>query len=111
MALQSTLLDLVTAVSKYSASDAEVVATVARPPAPSSCVGTSGSEEAVSPESPAWRFAMTTREQRPVRVAAIPIDGFASDLAEGQAARYAYERDAAMAAALSAVWAGYEPNN
>jgi hypothetical protein len=30
MALQSTLLDLVTAVSKYSASDAEVVATVVR---------------------------------------------------------------------------------
>jgi hypothetical protein len=29
MALKSTLLDLVTAVSKYSASDAEVVATVA----------------------------------------------------------------------------------
>jgi hypothetical protein len=29
MALQSTLLDLVTAVSKNSASDAEVVATVA----------------------------------------------------------------------------------
>jgi hypothetical protein len=28
MALQSTLLDLVTAVSKYSASDVEVVATV-----------------------------------------------------------------------------------
>jgi len=28
MALQRTLLDLVTAVSKYSASDAEVVATV-----------------------------------------------------------------------------------
>jgi hypothetical protein len=29
MALQSTLLDVVTAVSKYSASDAEVVAMVA----------------------------------------------------------------------------------
>jgi hypothetical protein len=57
---------------------------------------------------------MTIREARPVRVAAIPIDGFASDLAEGQAARYAYERaerDAAMAASLSAVWAGYEPKN
>jgi hypothetical protein len=57
---------------------------------------------------------MTTKEQEPGRVAAIPIDGFASDLVEGQAARYAYERaerDAAMAAALSAVWAGYEPNN
>jgi hypothetical protein len=57
---------------------------------------------------------MTTREESPVRVAAISIDGFASDLAEGQAARYAYERaerDAAMAAALSAVWAGYEPQN
>jgi hypothetical protein len=57
---------------------------------------------------------MTMKEQRQVRVAAIPIDGFASDLAEGQAARYAYERaerDAAMAAALSAVWAGYEPSN
>jgi hypothetical protein len=37
------------------------------------------------------------------------IDGFTSDLAEGQAARYAYERaerDAAMAATLSTVWAG-----
>jgi hypothetical protein len=57
---------------------------------------------------------MTTKEQRPVRVAAIPIDGFASDLAEGLAAQYAYERadrDAEMAAALSAVWAGYEPKN
>jgi hypothetical protein len=57
---------------------------------------------------------MTTRDESPACVAAIPMDGFASDLAEGQAARYAYERaerDAAMAAALSAVWAGYEPNN
>jgi hypothetical protein len=57
---------------------------------------------------------MTTREQRRVRVAAIPMDGFASDLVEGQAAQYAYERaerEAAMAAALSAVWAGYEPQN
>jgi hypothetical protein len=57
---------------------------------------------------------VTTRERRPVRVAAIPMDGFGSDLAEAQAAQYAYERaehDAAIAAALSTVWAGYEPKN
>jgi hypothetical protein len=57
---------------------------------------------------------MTTRERRPVRVGVIPMDGFASDLAEERAAQYAYERaeqDAAIAAVLSTVWAGYEPKN